>query len=234
MTSEIAAASFFALGLLEHFRDRAVSGFVFVCLAVPLCWIGAYVAWKKKYDEVIELRRKEREVPQIKQKEFLCDKRTAERREQTTGELIDSWFIYSLVVRFRNEPEHRVPSAIARDVIAHLEFFRLDHGALIPIVAFDGRWAGNQQIAHLSPTQTVKDILATDIRIGETVELDITARREDEDDCYAVSNQPSDRHKLGVGEFLVKVCLEGVGVNRTYFQLKFENRGKWDYLRPIA
>jgi hypothetical protein len=50
--SVVAAFAFFALGLWEHSQDKSVSAFVFVCLSVPLFWVGAFLAWRKKYKEL--------------------------------------------------------------------------------------------------------------------------------------------------------------------------------------
>jgi len=52
MTSTLAAVAFFLLGLFEKFSGRSVSAWVLVCLAVPLFWIGAIVAWLKKRREL--------------------------------------------------------------------------------------------------------------------------------------------------------------------------------------
>jgi hypothetical protein len=49
VTSEIAASIFFALGLVEHSRDKAIPSFAFFTLCIPLFWIGAYLAWRKQY-----------------------------------------------------------------------------------------------------------------------------------------------------------------------------------------
>ena len=230
--SEIAALILYGLAWIEHAQDKAVSAYVFISMSVALVFLGGFLAWNKKHEQVEEFRRREREVPRIKLKEFKCEQRLAEMRD-STGNVTDRLQMESLIVRFINDPEFPVQTAIAKDVIAHLEFFSIAYGSS-PVCAFDGRWADSQQVINLAKTQTVKDILTTDIRIGETVELDIANRLTQEQDAYAVSNKPNANHKLGVGEFLVKVCLTGQGLAKTHFQFRFENRGKYDYLRPIA
>jgi hypothetical protein len=50
------AAIFFLIGLWEHSRDKSVPAFWFVCLTLPLFWIGAYVAWFKKQKMVVALQ----------------------------------------------------------------------------------------------------------------------------------------------------------------------------------
>lgn len=52
VASEIAAAATFVIGLVDHAKDRPLSGFIFVCLSVPLFWIGAYLAWLKTQEHV--------------------------------------------------------------------------------------------------------------------------------------------------------------------------------------
>jgi hypothetical protein len=52
VVSATAAFLAFIVGLWERFRDRPVSGFVFVGLSVPLFWFGAYLAWDKKRKEL--------------------------------------------------------------------------------------------------------------------------------------------------------------------------------------
>lgn len=55
VASEFAALCFFGVGVWEHVHDKPVSGFVFVCVAVPLFWAGAFFAWSKKHSQVEEL-----------------------------------------------------------------------------------------------------------------------------------------------------------------------------------
>ena len=48
VASVVAAFLWFGVGLWEHADERSVSAFVFVCLSVPLFWVGAFLAWLKK------------------------------------------------------------------------------------------------------------------------------------------------------------------------------------------
>lgn len=62
VTSEVAALIVFLIGLWEHGNDRPLSGFIFVCISVPLFWIGAYIAWNKKRTE-LEAEKKRNRTP---------------------------------------------------------------------------------------------------------------------------------------------------------------------------
>lgn len=107
-----------------------------------------------------------------------------------------------------------------------MEFFNIDveqnPQRLFEVYA---RWATNAQPKPDVPT---KDILATDIRIGETVELDVAVKYLHEAEAFAVSNDSwphSLRHpqlKLTGKRFLVVVRLTAVNVKET-FELRFEN-----------
>lgn len=52
MASEIASGISFGLGVWEHFHDKPLSGFILMVVSLPLFFIGAYLAWKKKHDEL--------------------------------------------------------------------------------------------------------------------------------------------------------------------------------------
>jgi hypothetical protein len=48
MASWLAALVSFGIGIWEHFHGTPVSALILICLAVPLFWIGSYIAWAKK------------------------------------------------------------------------------------------------------------------------------------------------------------------------------------------
>jgi hypothetical protein len=48
----IATLVSFAIGIWDRNHNSPVSGFVFLCLTVPLFWVGAYFAWDKKRKEL--------------------------------------------------------------------------------------------------------------------------------------------------------------------------------------
>jgi hypothetical protein len=52
VASELTGLVTFGIGLWEHSQDRALRGFVFVAISVPLFWIGAFVAWNRKRDQL--------------------------------------------------------------------------------------------------------------------------------------------------------------------------------------
>lgn len=64
VASEIAALAVFAVGLWEHAHDKPLPGFIFVCVSIPLFWLGAYLAWLKKQEKVERLEL-ERETPKL-------------------------------------------------------------------------------------------------------------------------------------------------------------------------
>ncbi len=55
VASEVAALSVFSVGVWEHFHDKAIPPFVLIVISVPLFWTGAYVAWRKKREDVSRL-----------------------------------------------------------------------------------------------------------------------------------------------------------------------------------
>jgi hypothetical protein len=52
VASVLAAFLFFGISLWEHAHDKPVSAFVFVCLSVPLFWLGAGLAWLKEHRQL--------------------------------------------------------------------------------------------------------------------------------------------------------------------------------------
>ncbi len=52
VSSVLAAFIVFAFGVWEHTHERPIPGFTFLCLSIPLFWIGAYAAWAKKRNEL--------------------------------------------------------------------------------------------------------------------------------------------------------------------------------------
>ena len=58
VASVSAALLVFGLALWEHAHDKPVSAFVFVCLSIPLFWVGSLVAWRKAAQEVDRLNEK--------------------------------------------------------------------------------------------------------------------------------------------------------------------------------
>src|SRR5208337_4933682 len=58
VASVVAAFLAFGIAIYDHANDKPVSAFVFVCLSVPLFWLGAYLAWKKERGQAKELEQK--------------------------------------------------------------------------------------------------------------------------------------------------------------------------------
>jgi len=54
VASSFAAAFFLAIGIWEHAQNKSVASFTLVVLSVPLFWIGAYIAWRKKRHELAQ------------------------------------------------------------------------------------------------------------------------------------------------------------------------------------
>ena len=48
IASLLAAAVSFGISVWDHLHDKPVSSLVFVCVTVPLFWMGSYIAWAKK------------------------------------------------------------------------------------------------------------------------------------------------------------------------------------------
>lgn len=56
LVSVVAAALAFGIGWWDHAHDKPISAFVFVCLSIPLFWVGAFLAWHKKRSELEQER----------------------------------------------------------------------------------------------------------------------------------------------------------------------------------
>jgi hypothetical protein len=203
-----------------------------------LFWIGAYISWFKKTDTLEKVQKQLREVPRIQQVRgsFKCDPRKWRENHQG-GPIIDIQDICSLVVSFKNDPEFHTEGANAKDVIARTTFFNIDIEQS-PRFLFSvyGRWATNPEPKHGIPN---KDILASDIRIGEEVELDIAVKYLQEAVAFAVNNDGYGFHalrhpkfQLDGKRFLAVVRLTAVSIKET-FEFRFENEGKDRPLRPI-
>jgi hypothetical protein len=210
-----------------------------LALSVPLFWIGAYISWSRSTDELDKVKKQLREVPRIKQVpgSYKCDPRKWREGHQGRS-IIDIQEICSLVVSFKNDPEFHVESSIAKEVIARAEFSNIDD-ELNPRYLFEvyPRWATNPEPKAGIPD---KDILATDVRISEKVELDIAVKYLQEDAAFAVSNEGYRSHalrhpkfQLNGKRFLVVVRLTAVNIKET-FEFRFENEGKDGQLRPIV
>lgn len=52
VASALAAAVSFGVSIWDHLHDKPASSLVFVCLTVPLFWIGSYIAWVRKKREL--------------------------------------------------------------------------------------------------------------------------------------------------------------------------------------
>jgi len=231
----LAAFVFFGIGVLEHVRKESVTAFVFLVLSVPLFWIGAYISWSMKADDLDNAHKQLREVPHIKQVHgsFKCDAR--KWKDEETGTVSP---ICSLVVKFKNDPEFYSEMATAKEVMVCTTFFNIDVEQnpclLFPVYS---RGATNPEPKLRSPN---KDILATDIRIGEEVELDIAVKYLDEDVAFAVDNEGYGSHalrhpkfRLEGKRFLAVVRLAAVNVKES-FNFSFENEGKDKPLKPIT
>jgi hypothetical protein len=64
LTSLLAAFVCFGLTTWEHFHDKPVAGYVFLCISVVLFYIGAYLAWSKK-DAELETLIANRAAPEV-------------------------------------------------------------------------------------------------------------------------------------------------------------------------
>jgi hypothetical protein len=231
LTSNLAAFVLYVIALWEHARDKPITAFILLAATLPVFCAGAYMSWLKKAVQLERIQQQLREVPRIRDVKgsFKSDVRGWGILDQTTGVIRNAEDIRSLVVSFRNDPEFRCDAAIAREVIARMEFFNIDveqnPDRLFEVYA---RWATNPQPKPGVPT---KEILATDIRIGEMVELDVAVKYLHEAEAFGVSNDSwshSLRHpklKLTGKRFLVVVRLTAVNVKET-FEFRFENLGR--------
>jgi hypothetical protein len=238
LTSALSAFVLYVIALWEHARDKPITAFILLAATLPVFCAGAYMSWLKKAVQLERIQQQLREIPRIRDVKgsFKSDVRGWGILDPTTGEHQKHEDIRSLVVSFRNDPEFRCDAANAKEVIARMEFFNIDveqSPQRLFTRAFESgkvyaRWATNPQPKPGVPT---KDILATDIRIDETVELDIAVKYLHDAEAFAVSNDSwshSLRHprlELTGKRFLVVVKLTAVNVKET-FEFRFENLGK--------
>jgi len=236
MSSEIGAIAGLIFAFYEH-QSSPITGWSFAILSIFLLFIGAFVAWKKEYEDAEKFRAGSQTKPKIvvQKNGYRCTNRLLRVGNEVRN-------ILSLVVSFTNEAQIPMDSAVARDVIARINFFNceVEQNPILALSTY-ARWASNPQPSQLLSHQTNREILATDIRIGETVELDIAVRYLDEDECFAVDNNSYyfslKNPSLALGSlagnlFLAKVELNGVGVKET-FTFKFRNQGKWNLLEAL-
>jgi hypothetical protein len=238
LTSTLATLFVYLIGLYEHFQGNTIAASILLALTVPLFWIGAYISWSKKDDELNELKKQLQEFPKIKQVpgSFKCDARTW-REDHQGKSIIDVRDICSLVAKFKNDPQFHGEKATAKDVIALTSFFNIDvEQSPRFLFTVNSRWATNPEP---KPKDSNKDILGTDIRIGETVELDIAVKYLLEDDAFAVTNEGYGSHalrhpkfQLDGNRFLAVVRLMAVNIKET-FEFRFENAGQNGSLKPI-
>jgi hypothetical protein len=231
MSSELAAIAAFPFALYEHERDRTLTSWTFLGLSIGLFLMGTYVAWRQQYEVAEKYRLFERQKPHI-----LIAKNGF--RSEIRGIQGSSEQLCALICDFENCPlSHETEKSNARNVFAKLSFYNIDVEQN-PRFLFelDGRWASNHQPGQGKIT---KEILATDILVGQKVQLDIANRFLFESEAFAVDNESAwftfrkPDQKLEGTRFLVEVRLLAVGVMNN-FEFKFENRGKWDYLQPIG
>jgi hypothetical protein len=234
VTSSILAA---VVAIWEHWRGAAVGGWTATLIAVFLLIITAYTVASREYDakilarkELEKLTRRLAEVPKIRivENSFKCDERNLYTKDDR-GRVLTQTPIRSLVVQFINEPEFHVETANAREVIALAQFFNLDRDGDRKLILNDyPRWATNDDP---EPGKANRHLLPTDIRIGESVELDLAVKYLHEDEAYPVTNHSYVYHALRhptplLGrKFLIVVTLSAVNL-KEQFEFMFENLGK--------
>lgn len=190
-------------------------------------WVLAGLAWQ--FESELRECRKPKESPSILRKKngFRCVLRPVDGIPDQ---------LRSLVCDFTNEPtNHETERANARDVFAKLSFYNIDVEQN-PRFLFDlnGRWASNHEPGKNG--KITKEILATDIRVGETVQLDIANSFVGRQDAFAVDNESAwfgflkPEQKLKGERFLVLVKLTAIGVKENY-EFRFENRSGLNPLR---
>jgi hypothetical protein len=142
---------------------------------------------------------------------------------------ITAWVSYFMKVRFVNDPPTSSPSAVARDVIAKISFFRDDQCLRI----VDGRWSESHQPNDLIQAhQSIVHLLRMDFGIGDERSLDIACKRREAEYAFIFNNdsylfQPSLERPdfaLAPGDYRVSVRLRGPSVDEV-FGWRFRNPG---------
>lgn len=149
---------------------------------------------------------------------------------------------YFLRALFANDPEPGKGSD-AQNVCAEIEYYDKGKVKLI-IPSFEGRWAHTSQPG----TNNYKPVENNEITMpanGKPRPLDIVMKYDEDDECYAHSNDTPnkapldfrDRDRvLGIGEYDVKVRIRGSNhVDETYwFRLINQGKGKQVELTQIS
>ena len=199
-----------------------------VVIIFPIAAYGAYdevvSEGSKLLDELSKLRSSRPHVvfqkgdftPLYRRSDFLQTGSYVPHR----GYVVEAWFT--------NNPETPGEESSAREVTALLRFFR--PAGETPLCEIVGTWATTAYPSDAAPTgfSHKTDIPAS----ANPVKLMVAFRGENDDDAYAFdsatflrmveTNEPS--HCLPLGEYVVRVHLIGIGINREY-ELLLVNEG---------
>lgn len=144
-----------------------------------------------------------------------------------TGKVYGTPFFFHAL--FNNDPEKSTPSAHARKVAAHIEFWTQEGERLFSMV---GRWAYTPEVAQKG--REVVEEPTIDLSPNAVPKrLDLVLKYREDDACYAYNNEvplhgPSDWREptrlLKSGSYLVIVRLRGENVDET-FRLSLVNGG---------
>jgi hypothetical protein len=141
---------------------------------------------------------------------------------------------YSLHLFLKNDSD--VP---AKQVGATIKFSRVENGEIKQIKELDhGRWADGH---YPSAEHPKSEINVADFAPRQIRDLDIAMEVPEDVDCYAVNNDnfigvPElriDMHRLSGTNLLADVEINGSGVSRKAWQLKFNNPGKGSKLEDL-
>jgi hypothetical protein len=128
-------------------------------------------------------------------------------------------------VRFMNDPLHPCPNAIAKDIVAKVQFFKANS----LMFEMDGRWADSDQASLRDFRQSRNDLLKMEFAIGGEHDLDIALRDPASGVCFAWNNDNYNypnmlkpEHRMDGDLFRVVVRLRGSWVEES-FVFEFKN-----------
>jgi hypothetical protein len=205
-----------------------------------LCLVAAtFLVWEREKEQVETLEARFKGLPFIRlaPEGFYADTRPLQINETIapTGEVVRFQLkeMRCVRARFVNDPVVPTPDGVANDVVGTVEFFDASGERLC---FMDGRWADTDQP---QPGTSTVQLLAVNIPIGQTREMDIAFKFPDDEDCYGVNNDSyrardfkDQRWKLSGSDFYAVIRLRAPYIDKRW-RFHFRNPGAGNGLQAL-
>lgn len=205
-----------------------------------LCLIAAtFLVWRREREHVEALEARFKSLPAMKlaPQGFYADTRKLRVNKliRQTGEVFSSEVkeMSCVHARFVNDPVVPTPDAVAKDVIGIVEFYDASGKKQFFL---DGRWGDTDQ--PQPGAQTIQ-LLAVNIPIGQTREIDIAFKFPEDDECHGVNNDSyrtgdlkDPRWRLTGSDFYAVVRLRAPYIDKRW-KLHFRNPGPGKQLEAL-